>query len=231
MIKKNKFVLVFLLLPFFCIGQIKAGESSFYNFSWLDPEKEVYVLQNRKFRKKRKVFLSAGVGQGLSGSFVQSNQIQARLGFFFAEDYGISFLYSKNYSKENQNVKAVTTERPFRRLVQDYTGAMVLWSPFYSKANFFNKIFYYDFIIGIGFGKLNEKNNRKGVKSKDPKSPDESGSYQGPFFDLEMKFFITEWLNSSINVNSVYYKDDDLNKKNKIYYNQWDLTFSVGVMF
>ena len=43
---------VFLLLCIFLIsGVVVANEKSVYEFSWLDKDKEIYVLQNRKFRK------------------------------------------------------------------------------------------------------------------------------------------------------------------------------------
>ena len=34
-----------------------------FNFSWLDPDKKVYVLQNRKYRKKNRfaIFLTGGL--------------------------------------------------------------------------------------------------------------------------------------------------------------------------
>ena len=64
-------------------GGLVAGESSTYDFSWLDPDKEVYVLQNRKFRKKRSLFVSGGGGKTLSGAFVDSNSITGAHGIFF----------------------------------------------------------------------------------------------------------------------------------------------------
>ena len=48
---------------------------------------------------------------------------------------------------------------------------MLLWAPFYSKANFFNKIFYYDFIIGIGYAELDDANNRRAFGGNDPTPP------------------------------------------------------------
>lgn len=220
------------ILPFILAllwgGYSHARESSTYDFSWLDPDKEVYVLQNRKFRKKRSAFFSGGFGKGLSGAFVDSVQFQVRTGFFFQEDYGLGFLYSKNDSDESETGKSVTLEFPFRRLVQDYRGAMLLWSPFYSKTNFFNKVFYYDIIVGLGYAELNETNNRLAVEGRNPELEDVELKHQGPLVDLEAKFFITPWLNTSINVNAVYYKDKNSDNTKDIWYNQWDLTFSIG---
>ncbi|MCY4644334.1 MAG: hypothetical protein OXB88_06905 [Bacteriovoracales bacterium] len=211
-----------------------ASESSVYDFSWLDPDKEVYVLQNRKFRKKRSAFLSAGLGKGVSGAFVSSTQIQFRGGLFIFEDYGIGGLFSKNNSESDESYKDLLSQAstfPVQRLVSGYQGGMFLWSPFYSKGNFFNQIFYYDFIVGLGFAKLSETNNRRAAQ--DPigcSGCKDELSHTGPLIDLEMKFFINEFLNTSLNVTAVYYKDDNVDRTKKFWFNHWDLTFSLGIV-
>ena len=43
-------------------GRLLAAEGDTYSFSWLDPDKEVFVLQNRKYRKKGRLHLNAGGG-------------------------------------------------------------------------------------------------------------------------------------------------------------------------
>ncbi len=43
--------------------QLVASEKNVYDFSWLDQDKEVYVLQNRKFRKKNKLYVGAMAGR------------------------------------------------------------------------------------------------------------------------------------------------------------------------
>ena len=222
--------LFYLFLIFIMLGRESySGESSTYNFSWLDPDKEVYVLQNRKFRKKRSLFLKAGFGKSLSGSFVDSTQIQARAGFFFKEEYGMGVLYSKNNGKANEasgTLKSIYST-PFRRITQDYQGFMFLWAPFYSKSNFFNKVFYYDFIIGLGYGKLNEVNNKATIVET-KFLPEEKASHSGPLVDLELNFFITRYLSTSLNANAIYYKAQNKDKK-KVWYNHWDLTLSMGL--
>ena len=36
----------------------QAADDDEYNFSWLDPDKKIYVLQNRKYRKAGRVMFS-----------------------------------------------------------------------------------------------------------------------------------------------------------------------------
>src|SRR3989338_11308296 len=105
-----------------------AGENSTYSFSWLDPDKEVYVLQNRKFRKNGNFMMSAGGGMTLSGAFVDAKHLQGRAGYFFKEEWGLEGLYSHNQGKENSTANSVRNEgnsgsAPFRRIVKNYYGA------------------------------------------------------------------------------------------------------------
>ena len=51
---------------------LMASESSLYDFSWLDKDKEVYVLQNRQFHKKGTMNLALGGGMTVSGAFVDA---------------------------------------------------------------------------------------------------------------------------------------------------------------
>ena len=60
---KNIFlVLVTLIMS----SVVMANEKSLYNFSWLDNDKEIYVLQNRKFRKDGNVYIGATAAYNLN---------------------------------------------------------------------------------------------------------------------------------------------------------------------
>ena len=103
----SKLKALFLLLSLLLTTKLFASEKDIYEFSWLDPDKEVYVLQNRKFRKAGHLHLNAGGGITTSGAFVSSTAIQGRAGYFMTEDFGIEGLYSKNNGKENDTAKGV----------------------------------------------------------------------------------------------------------------------------
>jgi hypothetical protein len=53
-----RFSVILLALFTFLSPKIYSSEGSTYSFDWLDPDKEVYVLQNRKFRKDNTPFQS-----------------------------------------------------------------------------------------------------------------------------------------------------------------------------
>jgi hypothetical protein len=164
---KSKILALFLLLSLTLSTQAFASEKDIYEFSWLDPDKEVYVLQNKKYKKAGHFHVNAGGGITTSGAFVSSTAIQGRVGYFISEDWGLEGIYSKNSGKENDTAQGVrnvngggTGTTPFRRIVDSYMGAMIIWAPFYSKINTFNKIVYMDWIFGLGYAQLKEHNNK-----------------------------------------------------------------------
>ena len=220
---------------------IHAGESDTYDFSWLDPDKEVFVLQNRRYRKNGKIHFSLGAGITTSGPFVDALSFQGRVGYFFKEDFGVEFLYSKNSGEENSTAEAVRNPGgagsvPFRRIVQNYKGAMLLWSPFYAKINTFNKIIYFDWIFGLGYAQMDEKNNRDEV---------EKGG-AGIFSDIEatqncimwgtaLKFYVGSSFDIRLDLTTLNYQDRNALNSSTSSTEGWnsnfDLTLALGYNF
>ena len=99
----SKLIFSFSLISLLFIysTNIHSSEEDLYSFSWLDQDKEVYVLQNRKYRKDGSFYLSGGGGITTSGAFVNAFTLQTKVGYFFKEDWGLEFLFSKNFGKEN----------------------------------------------------------------------------------------------------------------------------------
>ena len=215
------------------------GELDRYDFSWLDPDKEVFVLQNRKFRKNGKIHFNAGFGKTLSGAFVDATTIQARAGYFFKEEFGVEFLYAKNSGAENDTAKSVRNSgsgsgsTPFSRIMDDYTGAMLLWSPFYSKINTFNKIVYMDWIFGLGFAKITETNNLLELDSNGIDKTLTQKSHTGLMWNVGAKFYFTEMWSTRLDLTSVNYQAQTniKNETQKIWYNNYDLIFSIEASF
>lgn len=139
-----------------------ASEKSVYDFSWLDKDKEIYVLQNRKYRKDGRLYLGLSGVKTLSGAFVDTMGAHARVGYFFNEDWGVEFLYGKYSSTENDAAKGVKEQGtvPFYRKVDSVMGGLVWWSPFYAKINTFNEIFYFDWMFGLGVAQVETLDNR-----------------------------------------------------------------------
>ncbi|MBT3234894.1 MAG: outer membrane beta-barrel domain-containing protein [Bdellovibrionales bacterium] len=230
-----------LLVSFFCLPEkLSAGESSTYDFSWLDQDKEVYVLQNRKFRKRGKVFLHVGGGMTTSGSFVDAYAAQVRATHFFMEDWGMEFLYAKTESTENSSAKSVRNNGggsgsvPFRRMVNSYMGGMVIWSPFYAKVNTFNKIVYLDWLLGVGLAKLEETNNREElIGTLNPQFQTES--HTALIWGTGLKFFINRSFDVRMDLTVMHYQAQKAistaTSSDKTFYANYDLSLALGYSF
>lgn len=142
---------------------VLASEKSVYDFSWLDKDKEIYVLQNRKYRKDGRLYVGLTGVKTLSGAFVDSMGGHFRAGYFFNEDWGFEFTYGKYSSSRNDTNKGVREQGtiPYARKIDNVMGALLWWSPFYAKINTFNEIFYFDWMFGAGAAKIGTLDNRK----------------------------------------------------------------------
>lgn len=235
---RSPYLSLLLLLVF--VTEAHASENV-YNFSWLDPDKEVFVLQNRRYRKAGRLHLNLGAGITTSGAFVNSTALQLRGGFFFKEEWGAEFLYSKNSGEENNTAATLRgNDRlggagsvPFRRIVDSYMGGMILWAPFYSKINTFNTIIYIDWIFGLGLAKLDETNNREEFLTGALDSTPVSESHTGPIWNIGTKFFINERFNLRLDLTTVHYQatSPSATGGEKRWNANYDLAVSFGVNF
>ncbi len=175
-------------------GFVFAAEDSMYDFSWLDNDKEVYVLQNRKFRKSSKVYLGGTLGRQVNGAFIDSNEANLIGGFFFSEDWGLELSYTKASGETNKThdaVKAQASKAIFRK-IDTAMSAMIVWSPFYSKINTFNKIFYYDWMFGVGVTSATTLDNRNELLGGSDSDDLTSESNTGAAWMTAVRFYISE---------------------------------------
>lgn len=218
-----------------------AGEQSVYDFSWLDKDKEVFVLQNRKFRKALSPYLSLGSGMTVSGAFVDSYYFQARAGMFMQEEWGLEFLYTKAQGAENETYKSVENinntgagATAFRRIIDNYWGVALLWSPFYAKVNTFNSIVYVDWTIGAGFGQLTEHNNKDSIRESTPLA-DTTETHLGGFWETSLKFWLTQHWSVNADLVGFYYQAEKAqnieNENTKAFYSNYDLGLSLTYNF
>lgn len=228
-------LVLFLLLP---TSNVFSAEGDTYDFAWLDPDKEVYVLQNRKYRKAGRLHAYLGGGKTLSGAFVDATTLQARVGYFFKEEWGFEGIYAKNSGSENVTAKSVRDNgngvgsRPFRRITDGYVGGMFLWSPFYSKINTFNTIIYYDWIFGVGYGQLQETNNLNEFQQIGF-TGDETLTHNGYIWDIGLMIYINQMMSLRIDVTAFHYKatSPDVNITEELWNDNFDLSFSFGLNF
>jgi outer membrane beta-barrel protein len=132
-----------------------------YNFSWLDPDKKIYVLQNRKFRKAHAADIYIMGGMGLGETYRKAYQYQPRLGYWFNEDFGIEGFYTGRFNSNNNAYTALAQEiavgggsTPLIREVSSQMGVLLNWAPWYAKINVFNTILYFDWYFSLGLGSM-----------------------------------------------------------------------------
>jgi outer membrane beta-barrel protein len=133
-------------------------ENSEYNFNWLDPEKKIYVLQNRRYTKEGHVFLNLLAGPGLSNSYRTVWNVDPRIDYYFSEHFGIEAFYTLSFNTINNTYTALQqvspTTLPYVREIQNELGVMAQWVPWYAKINVFNNIIYFDWYFQAGLGQL-----------------------------------------------------------------------------
>lgn len=219
-----------------------AAEDSLYNFSWLDKDKEIYVLQNRKFRKDDKLYVGFTGVRTLNGAFIDSIGATVRGGFFFSEDWGIELVYGKNSGSENDTAKGVREQStvPYYRKIDTYMGGMLMWSPFYSKINTFNRIFYFDWMLGAGLANVTTLDNRNrfdtGLGGSGKLT---SESNMGAIWNSGLRFYISEGWSVRLDFTGIHYQADktrlvdgasDTSKSKKIFSN-YDLGIGLNYTF
>jgi outer membrane beta-barrel protein len=134
----------------------KADEE--YSFDWLDPDKKIYVLQNRRYRKAGRAQLSAMGGFGLSNSYRDSIVGDVRGTYYFSEMFGFEAYF--NYVKDSPNsvyealVQTGTPVLPGSRRIDSSFGAALHYAPWYAKINVFNAILYFDWYFTLGAARL-----------------------------------------------------------------------------
>lgn len=212
-----------------------AGEKSLYDFLWLDPDKKVYVLQNKLYKKENSFYFDLGYIANQTSKFQDTNGLSFKGGYYFHEEWGIELFYQQYNNSNNddfRNVKLINEAVPFVRRLDSTYGAALIYSPFYGKINTFNKIYYFDWSFGVGYSKINANSNIKSVRIDNAPNKYEKETYNGGVLKTKVKFHVTENVHLGLEYMNTYYmapgpKDP---KSDKLRTNT-DLIFSVGFSF
>jgi outer membrane beta-barrel protein len=129
-----------------------------YSFKWLDPDKKIYVLQNRRYLKGGHLLISAMGGLGFSNAYRNSYAADPRIAYYFSELFGFEVFYSFTFNSENNNYAALKNAAPNTlpviREIRSQAGALLHYAPWYAKINVFNKILYFDWYFDAGAGRI-----------------------------------------------------------------------------
>lgn len=193
-----------------CSFGIIASETSVYDFSWLDKDKEVYVLQNRKFRKNKKLYVGGLYGRQVNGAFIDSSEFSLHGGFFFREDWGVEVGYTTASGATNKTHDGVNEQgsEAFYRKVDTSMNALVVWAPFYAKINTFNKIFYYDWMFGAGLANVTTLDNREEFGTSGTSDTLTEETNTAPMWMTNFRFYITENWSAEMRVEGLHINAD-----------------------
>lgn len=230
--KKLVVVVCFLFSSF-----LFAAEDSLYDFSWLDKDKEIYVLQNRKFRKQGSLYLGGTLGRSVSRAYIDSNELNLLGGYFVTENWGLELNYTKANGSSNKTHDAVNAQGSvaFYRKIDTATSVMALWSPFYAKINTFDKVVYFDWIFGLGMANITTLDNRKEfpTSGNSDELTEESGS--GITWMSSWRFFLSNNWSTRIDFRAIHMNADiaieDENDTEKTWFNYYNLNVGLSYTF
>ncbi len=183
------------------------SERDEYDFSWLDPDKKIYVVQNRKYNKAQRFEISTGYGVGMGETYRTQRQWNYRGTFFFSEHWAVSMFGFSNFNSENDTMaqlKNVASRVPAVRDTNRYFGGSLVWLPFYGKINLFNQIFYIDWNFQIGVGSAQTEIDVNTRVGSDPVI--EEDSFGAFHWGSGWKFFITRNWAAHLDFLATYYK-------------------------
>lgn len=213
----------------------KASEESLYDFLWLDPDKNVFVLQNKTYVKENTFFADISYALNLGSEFQDTSGFDFRGGYYFHEEWGVEAFFTFYSNEDNANYKnvlSVSSVEPFIRRPTSMYGLMGIWSPFYGKVNTFNKIFYFDWGFGAGFAKLNAESNINAIGDTTKIGQFTDESYNGIVYKSHFKVHVNKNIHLGIEIRNMNYwapgprnKSDDKLRRNT------DINFGLGVKF
>lgn len=212
-----------------------SSEKDLYDFLWLDPDKKVYVLQNKIYPKTKTLYADIGYLNNLTSEFQNTVGGQVRIGYFFNEEFGIELNHIQ-YGNSNNNafesVKVVNGTEPFIRRALNSTSLFLIWSPFYGKINTFNKIFYFDWYFGAGTGAYTMESNLQSVVNPGIPTQFDSESYTPVQLKSGLKVHINRHLHLGVEfLNTNFQAGSAKNPGSKTWKQSNDLIFSLGVSF
>jgi outer membrane beta-barrel protein len=201
-----------------------------YSFKWLDPEKKIYVLQNRRYVKANRLMLSLMGGPGFSNAYRNTFSIQPRVSYYFSEQWGFEIFYSKVFNSQNDTYKALrstgTTLFPVIHEVRSELGAMVQWVPWYAKINVFNSILYFDWYFAGGLGSVDN------AMTTSYTNPDifTTDNQFAIFWSTGHQYHLSENFTVRLDFMGTYYRAPlTVQTTDKVWFSNYDFTFGLGI--
>ena len=211
---------------------IRAGEESLYDFLWLDPDKSVYVLQNKIHKKEKTIYMDVGYLSNFTSTFQDTSGFAVKAGYYFHEEWAVEAIYLGYSNTQNDNYKNVQLLNggvPFVRRPLSTTGIGIVWSPFYGKINTFNSIVYFDWSFGLGYAKIQTESNLETARVSGAVDRYDPESYNGAYLKSAVKFHINQNWHIGVEwIGTQYFAPGPRNPKNKLHRSNNDLILQLG---
>ena len=206
------------------------SNSDEYNFSWLDPDKKIYVLQNRKYLKAGHLMVSAMGGVASTSPYLTTYNVQPRLSFFLSEAFGIETFYTLMSNSENGNFDALKqaspSTNPLIREIRSQYGVLLNYVPWYAKINVFNKILYFDWYFSGGAGTIQSALDRRQTVSAPHDYVEQSTL--GVFAGTGHIYHLTQDFSVRLDMTASFYRAPNLGTSgDKIWFSNY--LFAIGL--
>lgn len=205
----------------------KDNDDDEYNFNWLDPEKKIYVLQNRRYTKQGKIFVSALFGSGISNPYRSTLNVEPRFAYYLMESIGVEFFYGYTSNSSNNAMRALenaATVLPVVREIRSQMGVLLNWAPWYAKINVFNKILYFDWFLSAGVGSINSfVDTRTAVSAP---SNYQAQNLTGFFIGTGHQFYISQTFTARLDFSGSFYQAQVFGTSGE---STWFSNFNLGL--
>lgn len=220
--KKNimKKVILFALSGIYLSisNQAFAKDGGDYDYSWLENDKKIYVVQNRKYEKALKFDLSLQTGLGITSPYTTAITFVPKLSFYFNEHWGINGFAGFIKNADNVTLTSLKDANPGNMPVIEQTsgffGGTVSWIPFYAKLNMFDQLLYLDWSFSAGGGLI--QNTQNIWKHGASKSQDTTKiSYPAFVWGTGHKYFMTRHWSATLDLTSFLYNQKLVDSQGK----------------
>lgn len=235
----NTMKMIIATLAFIFVGQSFAGTKDYYEFKWLDPEKKVFVLQDKLYENQNKIYVKLGYGVQDLSQFQDTSGFHMAVSYFFKEEWGVELFGNVYSNKDNNAYEAVQSPRsgtpvlPFILRAKSIYGLMAIYAPFYAKLNTYNLIYYIDWSFGLGASQVNAEDNFKDFDAglTAPQTGYEKVSKTAITAKTQIAFHLSDLWTINIDFYNYWLKARQPNGGSEKYIRFHDWLFSVGMKF
>lgn len=184
-----------------------AGTEDVYKFKWLDPDKKVFVLQEKTYENRHRIYFDIGYGSSKFSDFQDTSLLHGDIGWYFAEEWGIELFYRSYDNSNNDTYKALQRQAlviPYTIKVESAIGGLLVYSPFYGKLNTYNLIYYLDWNFALGFASLDTKDNYTSFTANSQTDYYESKKRTAVVARTQVRFFVSKHFHLNLNYDAIF---------------------------